>query len=260
MVRSVRACALLVVIVLPATGTATPACHVASAAQRTRLVELYTSEGCSSCPPADRWLNVLRPGAELVPLALHVDYWDDLGWRDRYADPRHSRRQREGAARSGTATVYTPQFVVDGRDWRGWYRGSTLPPPGADAVALRLAVVSQPGASLQLELALAGDSTRDWHAHFVLTQDGLVSAVRAGENRGATLRHDHVVRAWSGPHAAFPARATLTLPPDAVREHAAVVAFVEDARSGRIGQVVRLPLASCPGASDTDRWRVPTLR
>jgi hypothetical protein len=226
------------------------ACHVESGPHRTRLVELYTSEGCSSCPPADRWLGALRPSAELVPLALHVDYWDDLGWRDRYADPRHSRRQRERAARSGSATVYTPQFVVDGRDWRGWYRGGTLPPPEAGATALRLEVVSQPGAGLQLELALTGESTRAWHAHFVLTEDALVSEVRAGENRGATMRHDHVVRAWSGPHGAFPARATLTLPPDAVREHAAVVAFVEDARTGRIGQVARLPLTACSGAGD----------
>lgn len=102
---------------LPAQAAAP--CRAESGATLTPLIELYTSEGCSSCPPADRWLAGLPPG-KAVPLALHVDYWDYIGWRDRFADARFSVRQREAVRRGGGRTVYTPQVLLDGRDFRGW--------------------------------------------------------------------------------------------------------------------------------------------
>jgi hypothetical protein len=90
----------------------------------TALVELYTSEGCSSCPPADRWLaNLGRryAPASVVPLALHVDYWDYIGWKDPYARREFSLRQRKLSQLQRLALVYTPQVVLQGRDWRLWH-------------------------------------------------------------------------------------------------------------------------------------------
>ena len=93
----------------------------ASGSGRNVMVELFTSEGCNSCPPAEAFLNDFQTHPDLwrryVPIAFHVDYWDYLGWTDRYADPRHAARQRQYARQGGVRTVYTPAFIVNGRAW-----------------------------------------------------------------------------------------------------------------------------------------------
>lgn len=110
---------LLAMTSLAAAGEIT----IESPATRVHLVELFTSEGCSSCPPADDWLRGLKTERglwrEFVPVAFHVDYWDNLGWPDRLASPRFTERQRAYAAAWRANTVYTPGFVLDGREWRG---------------------------------------------------------------------------------------------------------------------------------------------
>ena len=106
------------VALLPLAASAVDAaCAVQSGARQTPVVELYTSEGCSSCPPADRWLSTLK-GQPVVAQAFHVGYWDYIGWVDRFASPAHTTRQRDLAARNGLNNIYTPQLVRDGRDWR----------------------------------------------------------------------------------------------------------------------------------------------
>ena len=97
------------VLAIPAVDAAT--CNAVSGASRNSLLELYTSEGCSSCPPADRWLSHLPGDAGVVPLAFHVDYWDRLGWRDPFAQAAFSQRQR--ARNSGAGWIYTPQVMLD---------------------------------------------------------------------------------------------------------------------------------------------------
>src|SRR2546430_7591383 len=98
-------------------------CSALSGERTTALVELYTSEGCSSCPPADRWLSCLgkthRPEV-VVPLALHVDYWDYIGWKDPYAKREFSQRQRRLSQLQRLALVYTPQVLLEGMDFRSW--------------------------------------------------------------------------------------------------------------------------------------------
>ena len=100
--------------------------------KRTALLELYTSEGCSSCPPAEAWLSRIRdsPGLwkEFVPVAFHVDYWDRLGWADRWATIEHSERQRAYAKSWRKDSVYTPGFVLNGSEWRDWPSNRDLPP------------------------------------------------------------------------------------------------------------------------------------
>jgi hypothetical protein len=229
------------VSVLVLAALLSPCAHadcVAAAATRPHLVELYTSEGCSSCPPADTWLRGLPPSA--AALEFHVDYWDSLGWRDRFAAARYTTRQRQQATRDGGDSVYTPQVVLDGRSWRDWYRGREMPALPA-AAALRVQIT--PGAPLHVRVdttlatAANGPAFRNYVA---ITEDGLASQVRAGENRGALLRHDHVVRAFAGPLPLAGGEADIDLPPDLDPARARLVAFAQDADNGHIAQV-----ASC---------------
>src|ERR1700681_832559 len=98
-------------------------CRATSGAQTAALVELYTSEGCSSCPPADRWLSGFagpRRDPRVVPIAFHVQYWDYIGWKDSFGDARYTERQKEEAKAAGARFVYTPQVIVGGRDFPEW--------------------------------------------------------------------------------------------------------------------------------------------
>src|SRR5262245_52465745 len=111
---------------LAALGAPAWACEADSNATVPVVVELYTSEGCNSCPPADRWLSTLKDKPGVLAAAFHVDYWDSLGWKDRFASPRYSERQAQLQATSGVRFSYTPQVLVNGADWRRW---PALPAP-----------------------------------------------------------------------------------------------------------------------------------
>jgi hypothetical protein len=170
------------------------------------VVELYTSEGCNSCPPADRWLSqaVARAGkagdgaAPFIPLAFHVDYWDYIGWKDVFAQPAFAQRQGALARAGGASGVYTPQVFVNGRDDRNWTR---------DAVALRGTGGAAARAGLKFNVSSAWrddavtisgrltEPSARVRLRYAVTENGLVTAVKAGENKGETLRHDAVVRA-----------------------------------------------------------------
>jgi hypothetical protein len=167
-----------------------------SSATRVPLIELYTSEGCSSCPPADHWLSTLKADPrlwrEMVPIAFHVDYWDDLGWRDRYASPAHTERQRLYALSGGLSQVYTPGVVLQGHEWRNWTRGSEVPRnEPVPAGPLQLEIVS--GTSVQLSYMPASTPAASLAATVALLGFDLVSAVKRGENAGRELHHDFVV-------------------------------------------------------------------
>lgn len=173
------------------------ACTAESGPQRNRLLELYTSEGCSSCPPADRYLSGLMDQAGVVPLAFHVDYWNHLGWRDPFSQAAFSQRQRDYARSSGSRVIYTPQFILDGKDWRRergdppWREGAAHAPT---RIALSLDWLD--GQRLEVRGTLSGRTGRVWLA---LYENGLETAVPAGENAGRRLRHDFVVRSLAGP-------------------------------------------------------------
>ena len=129
-------------------------CVATPPARPLHLVELYTSEGCSSCPPAEHWLSSLRASTTFVPLEFHVDYFDDQGWRDPFSDPRYTARQQRLAKRGTRDQVYTPQIVVDGRPWKTWPKGS--PPAPADPAAGTLTLeVEAAGADLRAAMAIS---------------------------------------------------------------------------------------------------------
>ncbi|HEX6017077.1 MAG TPA: DUF1223 domain-containing protein [Burkholderiaceae bacterium] len=162
-------------------------CSAESGATVPTVVELYTSEGCSSCPPADRWLSTLRDAPGVIAVAFHVDYWDGLGWKDRFASPRYSQRQARLQVADGVRSPYTPQVRVNGRDWRRWPQ---LPPAAARST-VRLALHrAGDGVFVEAQDPAGAPLTLWWAA----LEDGHVSDVRAGENGGVRLRHDHVVR------------------------------------------------------------------
>ncbi len=167
----------------------TPACSARSTPQAPVVVELYTSEGCSSCPPADRWLSTLKGRADVLALNFHVTYWDRLGWPDRFASPEYTQRQYAWASRHGSRQVYTPQTVVNGVDWRRW---PSLPAPqGAAPVNVSL---SRQGDQVLAEVSAAPAGTAALAAYWAVLEDGHSTRVQAGENSGETLKHDHVVR------------------------------------------------------------------
>ena len=244
---------------LPARATL---CSAKSSPRTAALVELYTSEGCSSCPPADRWLSTLRhtgqARGDIVPLALHVGYWDYIGWKDPYARPAFAARQRWIAALQHSGFVYTPQVVLQGRDFRGWGSGAfeqavaEINARPANA-AISLSLESLRGGVLKVEVAarVLEPARREAAALYLAAfQSRLVSRVDAGENQGRTLEHDYVVRDWVGP-IAFGADGRLrqvrrlSLPSGAVAGNSGAAAFVQDRARGEVLQALLLP--ACPG-------------
>ena len=146
------------------------------------MVELYTSEGCNSCPPADRWLSKLKADPAVVALAFHVDYWDRLGWKDRFASAAFTARQASQQASNGARFSYTPQVVVDGRDRTDWSR-ATVSTPTRPAAAVDVAVAHQ-GDRFVATVTPAAGAPQRLAAYWAVTEQGHVTAVKAGENEG----------------------------------------------------------------------------
>ena len=168
----------------------------ASGPARVALIELYTSEGCSSCPPAERWLGELRtaPGLwrDFVPVAWHVDYWNRLGWPDRFSTKEFTARQYALAAAWRSDSVYTPCFVRDGEEWRGRKdtpaRSAAGGPPAGE-----LMVNVDAAGRCRVEFARAAKGALT--VHLAVLGGGFASKVTAGENRGETLRQEFVALA-----------------------------------------------------------------
>ncbi len=226
-------------------------CSAKSGTTSTSLLELYTSEGCSSCPPADEWISKLKSEkANVTPLAFHVDYWDYIGWADLFAKPEYSQRQRNNAAVGGSRFVYTPQFMLNGRDYRNWrdynLAQQTKRHNGQAAKAtLHLALDQGSDWRLKATANLAqGVAPDDLHVYVALYQNGLQSTVNAGENRGRTLKHDYVVRKLFGGYDISDVSQfsqEFKLSSKWHKRDAGAVVFVQDKASGAIIQSLALP-------------------
>jgi len=175
-------------------GAADAQTIVQSGPEQVSLVELYTSQGCSSCPPADRWLSGLKwhPDlwTKLVPLAFHVDYWDYIGWRDPLARPESGQRQRRYAREGGARTVYTPGVMLNGKDWRGWTRDILRYSGRPDAGILS---VERKDDQLLVHYKTTEETAGKLLAHVALLGFDLTMNVTAGENRGRKLTNDFIV-------------------------------------------------------------------
>jgi len=245
------------------TPTQAAQCQARSGPHTTALVELYTSEGCDSCPPADRWLQGLAgrgfTAGRVVPLSLHVNYWDYIGWKDPYAQQRFADRQRKLAQVLRAKIVYTPQVMLQGQDYRHWGSGggfdeavariNARPPRASIALALRGGQRDSLAVEVLAELLDRGQEA-DAGLYLASYENKLVSRVAAGENRGRTLAHDYVVFEWLGPIAfsggRIDERRALPLLPGATPAHSGVAAFVQNRRTAEVLQALMLP--ACPGA------------
>lgn len=185
----------LVTLALPVivSAQACPSATVQSGSAVPHVVELYTSEGCSSCPPADRWLSKLKGQPGVIAAAFHVDYWNGLGWPDRFSSPAFTERQQQGVGVNGSRQAYTPQIVVNGRDWRS----ASLPAASAEAARVRLAWSRSASGELKLSAEALPGAPSPIQLWWARVEDGHRSRVRAGENRGETLSHDRVVRQYA---------------------------------------------------------------
>ncbi len=237
-------------------------CSAQSGARTAVLVELYTSEGCDSCPPADRWLSSLQSQGytpdKVVPLALHVDYWDYIGWKDPYAKREFATRQRKLADLKRAKIIYTPQVVLQGQDFRRWgssdfgsavEKMNSQPPRAKIALTLNAMGRTSVDVALSAELLSAAER-KDAAVYLAAFENKLTSQVAAGENKGKTLPHDYVVREWIGP-VEFGAdlkvaeKRTLPLLPNANPKQSGVAAFVQNRSTGDVLQALMLP--ACAG-------------
>jgi hypothetical protein len=164
----------------------------------TNIIELYTSEGCSSCPPADKWLSQLKLKPNLftqfIPMAFHVDYWNQLGWTDRFSNKANSQRQYIHKQQGNISQVYTPGIMINNKEWRGWFKGKrawtiTKKPVG-------VLNVNHNQGSQQLEISFSPEQTINgqfMQLNIAILGMGLSNDIKTGENRGHELKHDFVV-------------------------------------------------------------------
>ena len=210
------------------------------------LVELFTSEGCSSCPPADRLLRDLErrqpvAGAQVIALSEHVDYWNSLGWRDPFSSRQCSLRQEQYARAFHLESNYTPQMVVDGRTELVGGNGGKAVDAIARATQQPKADVSLKWHAGKLAIHVAHVPGDNWKVLLAVAESGLRSSVTAGENSGRTLEHTSVVRslreAGSVRHGEFQADIEVVRAKEWNADNLTAVAFVQDARTRAIAGV-----------------------
>ena len=229
-------------------------CSKQSPAHTVALLELYTSEGCSSCPPADKAVSTLRQAAAqdlVVPLALHVDYWDYIGWTDRFAKPEFTQRQYHLADEANSRAVYTPEIYLGTRELRGWSGNldSSISEVNRRPARASITIDASPAAAGKLPVSVKTRTAQGGKLFIALYENNLSSNVKAGENNGVVLRHEFVVRDWLGP-IALPADSAggnntvarlLSVPTGALARNLGVAAFVQDGH-GDVLQALALPL------------------
>jgi hypothetical protein len=258
-----RILGLSAIILAGSARAADPACSAYTGPHTTALVELYTSEGCDTCPPADHWLSSLFSQGfrsdQVVPLSLHVDYWDYIGWKDPYGRAEFSTRQRKLAAMRRPVIVYTPQVLLQGQDFRRWASDdfadevARINSRAARArIALTIRAVEPKAIQADLSAMLFDAAERKNAAVFLAAYENrLASEVKAGENRGRRLEHDFVVREWIGPIAfgenlKLEQSRALPLLAGTDPKNLGVAAFVQNRGTGEVLQALMLPV--CPGS------------
>lgn len=215
------------------------------AAQSFAVVELFSSEGCSSCPPADELLRLITQQAKandqrVFTLSFQVDYWNYLGWVDPFSSSEFTRRQQQYARALGEASVYTPQMVINGQ--KGFvgsdgakaqqYIEKYLNTTASNSISLEL----ESDGPKQVELSYSCDSiSADTVIHFALVESAIQSQVTAGENQGSVLKHDHIVREFKTvPSAERKGNVVFERPSSADRGRFSVIAYIQNEKNMNI--------------------------
>jgi len=168
------------------------------------LIELYTSQGCSSCPPSEKWLgNLEKSGVgndKAVPLALHIDYWDYIGWKDQFSQKYFKQRQYQFRQLNHSSSVYTPQIMFNGADVRRVSFDNSLSKLRQESAAVSFDLVAETTndnkVSLKIDFDRIDDVAKDSNVIVVIAENDLVKDISRGENAGRTLEHHHVARLW----------------------------------------------------------------
>ena len=222
----------------------------------TPAIELYTSEGCSSCPRADDFISRLGETMDenfhAVPLAFHVDYWNWLGWDDPYSQPKFTARQRDVAAVNKQRSIYTPEIVVAGKETRGGKNIVTQIKRKNDETAtvkIKLELKADGEKNIDADLNIEhGTNQNRLEARVAIFENDIVREIKGGENSGKTLHHNYVVRHWSSALSvnpgSFEKMISLMLDEDWVIENLGIAVIVMDRLSGETLQSVSTPIAS----------------
>jgi hypothetical protein len=204
-----------------------------SGEEKVSLLELYTSEGCSSCPPAESWLNELKNNPDLwkkfVPVSFHVDYWNSLGWPDPYSSAKYTARQRSYGDAWHSNSIYTPEFVLNGREWRP--AESSFTPSGKIVGSLRGRITAD--RKVEIVFVPRIKTTGAMMAETALLGLGIQTVVRRGENAGRTLQHDFLslalLKCQLEPSATGECKGSVTLPVQTGAPAAAIAIWVHSA-------------------------------
>jgi hypothetical protein len=190
-----RTAAVLLALTL-LSGTTVHAETIAqSGPKQVSLLEVYSSEGCSSCPPAEEWISRLKKDKQLwktfVPVVFHVDYWDELGWKDKFSKKEYTDRQKAFASEWRNNSIYTPGFVLNGREWKRWLVWPGVPQSGDDVGSLSIDRLNAQTFKIQYK-PLKPDGNR-YFLSVALLGSGIISDIKAGENSGRRMVHDFTV-------------------------------------------------------------------
>ena len=187
--------ALLLTLIISTEIFAAEPITISSTKNHTTFLEVYTSQGCSSCPPAEQWLSTFTDQktlwSGLIPLNFHVDYWDYLGWKDPFALAEFSQRQRVYAALNKSNYVATPGFMVNGNGWQGWFNQRALPLDLAEHSGVLIATIKNK--KININFNNSTNINDDLVAHVALLGFSIETKVKSGENKGHLLKHDFVV-------------------------------------------------------------------
>lgn len=228
-----------------------------SPSTKNALVELFTSDGCDSCPPANNWISevVKRGDSKIIPVSMHVTYWNNLGWKDPVSNPYFDQKQ-DHYTRLGLARFsYTPAVFLSASEWSGW-RSNDLqkitaitqqPAPVGIEVKANVTDANTVKVEIQVSAAIntSGAKLSQARQFVYLVEDGLIDKPSAGELNGVTLRHEHVVKAWDERVVnGFPNRTSMQLdiPEGADTRKLGIVAYLQSQDGHEIYQVIDLPL------------------
>lgn len=219
-IRQLKTIPVFLILIL-LSGTAECAETIAqSGPEKVALLEVYSSEGCSSCPPAEEWISRLKKDNKLwkdfVPAVFHVDYWNDLGWKDKFSRSEYTDRQKKFAFDWRSNSVYTPGFVLNGKEWKGWVATPSVPKSSGEPGLLSIGRVDANTFIIRF-VPIEGVSDKKFSASAALLESGIVSNVTAGENSGRRLVHDFTVlhftrKAMSAGNGGFETEVTLEIP------------------------------------------------
>lgn len=213
------------------------------------VLELFTSEGCSSCPPADDVLRDLAKDSNVMALSFHVTYWNRLGWTDSFSQKKFDERQYKYGEKFQANGVYTPQSVINGSvEMVGSKRNDVskavklaLETPSKVQISLKTSVKD---GDIAVNYVLSGDVPKDAVLQLALVESGFATRVKRGENNGQTLKHDNVVRDFEARKAVYTEGSYLVLPLSGWHvKNCSVVAFVQEKGLGRVVGAAKVKLS-----------------